>query len=277
VRVWQLGSRSPPKALTGHAGPVNALAATRDGRRLVSGSWDGTVRVWDWRAPLETGYEARHVRGIRALAVTADGRLALSTDDDRRLRIWDLAARKSAEPLHAQQAPIGIAPNGSIALTAGGTDYAQELVALDLRTRSVIWRKPYFDPDKGAYNWTINSIAFTPDGTRALVGSTASELTIWDIATGKRLRKLRAHEGCINSVKVAHDARVAVTGSNDGTVRVWPLNGEMTPSVCSARSTQSSSMSRSRLTRASSWRHRTTKDKSPLGIRRCASRSGRPI
>ncbi|MEO0529953.1 MAG: WD40 repeat domain-containing protein [Planctomycetota bacterium] len=47
VRVWNTDTRSPRLALRGHTGTVAALAVSADGRRLVSGSFDTTVRVWD--------------------------------------------------------------------------------------------------------------------------------------------------------------------------------------------------------------------------------------
>lgn len=47
IRVWDTDTRSPRAVLKGHTGAVAALAASADGRRLVSGSFDTTVRVWD--------------------------------------------------------------------------------------------------------------------------------------------------------------------------------------------------------------------------------------
>lgn len=47
VRLWDTDARSVRETLTGHTGTVAALAVSEDGRRLVSGSFDTTVRVWD--------------------------------------------------------------------------------------------------------------------------------------------------------------------------------------------------------------------------------------
>jgi hypothetical protein len=61
------------RTLTGHAGMVRSVAVTPDGRRAVSGSWDGTLRVWD----LATGACARtlagHTRMVEGVALTPDG------------------------------------------------------------------------------------------------------------------------------------------------------------------------------------------------------------
>ena len=47
MKEWDLGSGNEVRTLPGHTGSVNSVAVRGDGRRLVSGSLDHTVRVWD--------------------------------------------------------------------------------------------------------------------------------------------------------------------------------------------------------------------------------------
>ncbi len=47
VILWDLVARRPLRRLQGHKGKVMAVAATADGDRLASASWDGTIRIWD--------------------------------------------------------------------------------------------------------------------------------------------------------------------------------------------------------------------------------------
>ncbi len=75
------------------------MAVLADGRRAVSGSWDGTLRLWD----LETGKSLRTLEGhtdwVSAVAVLADGRRALSGSEDGTLRLWDLETGESLRTL----------------------------------------------------------------------------------------------------------------------------------------------------------------------------------
>src|ERR1035441_10297664 len=77
--------------LAGHTEYVTSMAVTPDGRSVISGSHDTTVRVWG----LESGRLLRTLEGytgrVSSVAVTPDGRSVISGSSDRTVRVWDLA------------------------------------------------------------------------------------------------------------------------------------------------------------------------------------------
>ena len=70
----------------------------------------------------------------------------------------------------------------------------------------------------------IRSVAFTPDGTRAVSGSSDQTVRVWDLSSGQCLATLEGHSNWVRSVAVSPDGTRAVSGSDDQTVRVWDLS-----------------------------------------------------
>ena len=75
--------------LSGHSRAVCAVAVFADGKRVVSGSYDKTVKIWD----AESGEELRTLSGhssyVMAVAVFADGKRVVSGSLDHTVKIWD--------------------------------------------------------------------------------------------------------------------------------------------------------------------------------------------
>ena len=89
--IEQQGEPQPGKVLKGHTDPVMCVAVTADGRRVVSGSLDKTVRVWDVETGQCLAILKEHTAGVLGVAVTADGRRVVSGSYDKTVRVWDLS------------------------------------------------------------------------------------------------------------------------------------------------------------------------------------------
>jgi WD40 repeat protein len=75
--------------LEGHSGGVTSVAFSPDGKRIVSGSYDNTVKVWD----AETGQETLTLKGhsdyVRSVSFSPDGRRIASGSSDKMVKVWD--------------------------------------------------------------------------------------------------------------------------------------------------------------------------------------------
>jgi hypothetical protein len=76
--------------LEGHALSVNACAVTPDGRRMVSASWDQTLKVWSLENGCVLATLEGHADQVISCAVTPDGRRVVSASADKTLKVWDL-------------------------------------------------------------------------------------------------------------------------------------------------------------------------------------------
>ena len=82
------------RTLVGHAAWVSAVALTPNGLQALSGSYDGTLKLWDLRSGQEWRTITDHSGPVQTVAVTADGRQALSASADFTLKLWDLITGK---------------------------------------------------------------------------------------------------------------------------------------------------------------------------------------
>ena len=261
VRVWDLATGQAVHTLTGHHGWLRAVAISADGQRAVSGGTDGTVRVWDLATGQAvhtlTGHrEIRHKRPRRgwrlmvtAVAISTDGQRAVSADIESAgttfikhstgaERVWDLAtgAELHTSTGHGRVTALAVSPDGQRAVSYG----EQTVRVWDLAT--------------GAELRTLTSqgpVAVSADGQRAVSGDDDGTVRVWNLATGQALHTFGSTDmwnqltyrdtvffGVVDGprpVAVSADGQRAVSGSTDGTVRVWDLTAGQELHSCGHR------------------------------------------
>jgi WD40 repeat protein len=67
----------------------------------------------------------------------------------------------------------------------------------------------------------VSTVAFSPDGRRAISGGVDTTVKLWDVATGALLRTLKGHKNHVKSVAFSPDGRRVLSGSEDGTLKLW--------------------------------------------------------
>ena len=71
---------------------------------------------------------------------------------------------------------------------------------------------------------SVNAVAVTADGQRAVSASWDNTLKVWDLASGAELHTLSGHTGAVIAVAVTADGQRAVSASDDNTLKVWDLS-----------------------------------------------------
>jgi hypothetical protein len=194
---------------------VISVAVAPDGKTVATGSYDGTIRLWDWM----TG-SARVLRGhqkeVFSLAFAPDGRFLLSGSGDGDARLWTLAGsearvlRSHLERVHA----VAVAPDGRTVATATA-DGLITLIPLspqggqEVRTlRGHVGR--------------VTTLEFAPDGRSLASAGDDRAIRIWTLASGEA-RRLEGHTDGVLVVAFGQHGRQLASASEDQTVRIWDL------------------------------------------------------
>ncbi len=213
--LWRL-SDSSLRTLEGHADTVVDVEFTPDGTRLVSGSRDGRIVVWD----VARGEELRAIEGhddmVEALAVSPDGALVASGSRDHTVRVWDLETGAELVRLEGHSDILGsvaFSPDGS-RLVSGAFD--DEVLLWDLETQRAT--------RLAGEQVDVLSVDWSPDGDRIASGSFDGVLLIWDANSLELLHTIRAGgDYRINGVCFSPDSRRVVVASQDRKRRVWAV------------------------------------------------------
>jgi WD40 repeat protein len=90
----------------GPVGPITAGAFSRDSKRVVSGSMDGMLRLWEADNPLPGKAFKGHSGAVMSVAFSPDGRRILSGGEDDAVRLWDLDSGKLVHEFKDHADPV---------------------------------------------------------------------------------------------------------------------------------------------------------------------------
>ncbi len=217
----RVASLRPPggallQTLVGHTDRVTSVAVTPAGTRLVSGSDDRTLRLWDLASGLELATLSGHRDMVLAVAITPDGTRALSASADDTVKIWDLAGARELATLAGHRASVR-----SVAVSRDGKHVVSASDDCTVKVWDLASGREVATLT-GHHRWVL-AVVVTPDGTRVLSGSGDSALKLWDLTSGRDLATLRGHQDGVWSIAVTPDGTRALSGSFDKTVKVWDL------------------------------------------------------
>src|SRR5262249_16913589 len=208
----------------GHRSGINGLLFNNDGRILISGSNDGTVRLWETASGKEVRVLEGHRKGISGIALTPDGQTLASGSYDLTLKLWDmgngkelrsLADAPTASDFVSALTPAGFSADGKTLITFGG-DAGFALRSWETATGKQTGKVTL--SRQAGQNYRVSFSA-----ARMLLATSSINggiIQLWDATTGKE-RAFSGHGREVIGVAWSPDSKIIAPGGGDRMARLW--------------------------------------------------------
>ncbi|NJM19590.1 MAG: hypothetical protein HC907_13220 [Richelia sp. SM1_7_0] len=181
IKLWDISTGKLIRSLTGHSDRITSLDISKDGKTLISGSWDKNIQLWD----ISTGKLIRRLRGhsesVNAAIITPDGNTVISGSFDKTIKFWDIKAAREIRTIKGDfdgVTQLVISRDGK---TLFSGSYDSNIKVWDTETGKEIRTL------KGHFG-NIESLTISSDGSTLVSTAWDNTIKLWDVNTGKLLR-----------------------------------------------------------------------------------------
>ncbi|OQX98545.1 MAG: hypothetical protein B6I24_04985 [Bacteroidetes bacterium 4572_128] len=244
------------RTLKGHTYRVNSVSFSPNGKYIISGSWDETLKLWQ----TESGEEIRTFKGyeyrVNAVDYSPDGEFVISGTSDNTFKLWRIQTGEIIRIFKGHKSNIlalAFSPDGNYIVSGsadntlrlwdrregkkikkykGHSDYVNDVdfspdgeyfaSASDDKTIK-IWETSNKYSKKTLYGHKsfVTDIEFSPDGRYLISASADKNLILWDVDSGDTIRVFRGHTNKVNAVTFSSNGSYIASAGCDTTVRVW--------------------------------------------------------
>lgn len=249
--LWDLFSKQPIRQFKGHTKEIFSIAVSKNGKYLVTGSVDGTAKLWDLNQDddnLRKTFTHAAPNIVHSVAIDpADDPQYIITSATTKLRhhdggplpdqtpqplkFWNINGAENEAAAHEFTGHAGniyavaVSPDGNL-LAGGGKDKKIWVWGLkNNRTKTPI---QYFE----GHNSEVAALCFSPDSDYVASGGFDHLPKLWGIQQQKEIRTFSGHASSVYSSAMSLDGHYLVEGSEGNLLNLWDLSkGELANSL----------------------------------------------
>jgi WD40 repeat protein len=203
-------------AAEGHDGEIYAVAISPDGASVLTGGWDGHLRLWDASSAALLGGVQADAKPLSACGWSPSGLECVSGSMEGVLAFWDAANLQPITHFMAHTRPVSAiryAPDGQQLATSSWDKQVALRRAGKEREARVL----------AGHGDIVAGCRFSGDGTRLLSWSYDGTLRLWDTAGAKELAPFSGHEDRVLAADMSADGLWAVSAGREGVLKLWDL------------------------------------------------------
>jgi WD40 repeat protein len=247
--------------LAGHSNFIKAVEFSADGRMVLSASYDGSVKIWDWKsskllASIENG------AGVHNASFSLDGSRVFLADEGGRFECFKIGDAKRIFGRDRGCIEMAVSPVGDVVAVACEPDpegsfasgqttsrrtallnegNGQEIFALPDTGKVLRFSREgaclAIGQTSGQINvWSMKErrilsrfsstqarfeLCFSPDGQLLAMGDAVGDLFVWNIAERRLLQQVRTGQGRVWQLAFSPDGKLIATAGSDQTIRLW--------------------------------------------------------
>jgi len=213
------------RALRGHNHFVSDVVISSDGQFCLSGSWDGTLRLWEINSGKTTRRFVGHSKDVLSVAFSVDNRQIVSGSRDKTIKLWNtlgeckytMDAAADGEGHSEWVSCVRFSPSVAVPLIiSAGWDRLVKVWSLaNCKLRN----------DLIGHTGYLNTVCVSPDGSLCASGGKDGTAMLWDLNEGKRLNSLDAGE-VIHSLCFSPN-RYWLCAATDKEIKIWDLESKV--------------------------------------------------